>query len=150
SFIYQHIEQHDPQTFKRIARYVKQKRWDIVGGTVIQPDTNLPATETLLRHFTHGKNYFRDKFGVDVTVAWAADSFGHAECLPEILPAAGIRSFAFTRPSNAILPIAKSAFWWEAPSGSRVMAYRPMAGWYGCERDEMPRRLDQLLEASEK
>src|SRR5437016_13718982 len=38
SFIYQHIEQHDPATFKRIARYIKQGRWDVVGGTVIQPD----------------------------------------------------------------------------------------------------------------
>src|SRR4051794_13855684 len=95
SKIYEHIEENDPETFKRIAKYVKAGRWDVVGGSVIQPDTNLTGTETLARHFMRGKRYFRDRFNVDVTVAWAADSFGHAEGLPEILAAAGMKGFAF-------------------------------------------------------
>ena len=53
SAIYQHIEKADPKTFARIKKYVKSGRWDVVGGTVIQPDTNLPATETFARHFAH-------------------------------------------------------------------------------------------------
>src|SRR5688572_12082654 len=75
--IYQHIEQNDPQTFKRIRKYVDKGRWDVVGGTWIQPDTNMPATETLARHFTVGQKYFESRFGKRVRVAWAADSFGH-------------------------------------------------------------------------
>jgi alpha-mannosidase len=146
--VYQHIECHDPKTFTRIAKYVKSGRWDVVGGTVIQPDTNLPATETFARHFAHGQNYFISRFGRPARVAWAADSFGHSAGLPEILAAAGMTGFAFTRPFN--LPIAKPAFWWEAPSGARVLAYHPPAGWYGSERDEMPRRLDSLLAAAQK
>src|SRR4051812_21791733 len=121
SAIYQHIERTDPDTFKRIARYVKGGGGGVGGGTVIHPTTNLPATETFARHFLHGKKYFRDRFGVDVTVAWAADSFGHAAGLPEILAAAGMKSFAFSRPAPNILPLEKSAFWWEGPGGSRVL-----------------------------
>src|ERR1700761_155097 len=50
--IYEHIQAHDSATFARIKKYVEAGRWDIVGGTYIQPDTNLPATEILSRQFT--------------------------------------------------------------------------------------------------
>lgn len=143
--IYQHIEQNDPETFSRIKKYVKSGRWDVVGGTLIQPDTNLPMTETFARHFAHGLNYFESRFGKRVRVGWSADSFGHAAGLPEILSAAGIENYAFSRPAPNIVPIAKPAFWWEGPGGSRVLCYRPNIGWYGCEREEMTRRLDGLL-----
>ena len=145
TFIYEHIEKTDPATFARIRKYVKQGRWDPVGGTVIQPDTNLPDTETFARHFVHGQRYLRERFGRTSKVAWAADSFGHAAGMPEILAAAGIKYFAFTRPFNNVLPIPKPAFWWEGPGGARILSYRPPLGWYGCEREEMPKRLDDFL-----
>jgi alpha-mannosidase len=148
--LYRHIEEHDPSTFARLMAMVEAGRWDIVGGTVLQPDTNLPATETFARHFTHGLQYFADRFGKRPRVAWAADSFGHTAGLPEVLAAAGMTGFAFTRPFPDTLPIAKPAFWWEGPGGSRVLAYRPAAGWYGADREEMPRRLDATLEAASK
>lgn len=148
--IYQHIERIDPETFARIQQRVAEGRWDVVGGTMIQPDTNLPATETFARHFARGQTYFTSRFGKPVRAAWAADSFGHAAGLPEIMSHAGIDFFAFTRPDPKTLPIAKPAFWWEAPSGARVLSYRPPAGWYGSDDDEMPRRLDALLAEADK
>ncbi len=148
--IYQHLERHDPRTFRRIQKYASQGRWDVVGGTWLQPDTNMPATETFARHFCHGQTYFREKFGKPVSVAWAADSFGHSAGLPAILRQANIRGFAFTRPQPFILPIAKSAFWWEAAGGARVLAYRPAIGWYGAERDEVVRRLDEIIATAQK
>lgn len=148
--IYQHLERHDPDTFRRIQRHVARGRWDVVGGTWVQPDTNLPATETFARHFCHGQRYFMEKFGKPVRVAWAADSFGHSAGLPSILVQAGIRGFAFTRPAPVQLALGKSAFWWEGAGGARVMAYRPSLGWYGTERDEAARRLDEVLAAAQK
>ena len=143
--IYQHIEEHDPQTFRRIAKYVAAGRWDVVGGTVIQPDTNLPATETFARHFAHGQNYFLSRFGKQVRVAWAADSFGHSAGLPEILSEAGIQGYVFSRPDAQQVRLAKPAFWWEGPSGARVMGYRVPVGWYGSERHELLGKLDSTL-----
>ncbi len=148
--IYEHIERFDPATFARIKKMVKAGRWDVVGGTYIQPDTNLPSTETFLRHFIEGKRYVKEKFARDVKVAWAADSFGHSAGLPEILSASGIEYFAFSRPAPKILPIAKPAFWWEGSGGSRVMAYQIPVGWYGCEREEMPKRLDAFAEFAQR
>ncbi len=142
---YEHMEKHAPDVFERVRAYVKAGRWDVVGGTYVQPDTNLTSTETFLRHFTQSQDYFDSRFGLRARVAWAADSFGHSAGLPEILAASGMQGFAFTRPGPEIIAIAKPAFWWEGSAGSRVMAYRPPVGWYGNERDEMPRRLDGLL-----
>lgn len=150
SAIYAHIEKHDPETFERIKAMVAAGRWDIVGGTVVQPDTNLPATETFARHFARGGAYFESRFGVRPRIAWAADSFGHAAGLPDILAAAGMEGYAFTRPGGAQVPLSKSAFWWEGGAGGRVLAYRPSVGWYGSERDELPRRLNALLEAAKR
>jgi alpha-mannosidase len=148
--IYEHIERHDPELFDEIKKLVDAGRWEPVGGTYIQPDTNLPATETLLRQFVRGRRYFKEKFGRDVTAAWAADSFGHSAGLPEILAAAGMRSFAFTRPPQSVFPLPKPVFWWEAASGARVLCYRPDAGWYGTDRDEIEPRLDLALAEAQR
>jgi alpha-mannosidase len=149
ALIYRHIEENDPETFARIRRRVAEGRWDVVGGTFVQPDTNLTGTETFCRHFARSQAYFRSRFGRPAEVAWAADSFGHSAGLPDVLAAAGMTGFSFTRPGPGQLPLAKPAFWWEGNAGGRVLAYRPPAGWYGCERDEMPRRLDALLAAAQ-
>ena len=147
---YEHMEKHAPDLFERVRAYAKVGRWDVVGGTYVQPDTNMPATETMLRHFMLSQKYFVRRFGQRVRVAWAADSFGHSAGLPEVLAAAGMEGFAFTRPGPEILPLPKPAFWWEGSGGSRVMAYRPPVGWYGNERDEMPARLDGLLASAQQ
>jgi alpha-mannosidase len=150
SALYRHIEEHDPATFERVRRYASRGRWDIVGGTFIQPDTNLPATETLLRHFLEAKRYFLDRFGRAPTAAFAADSFGHSAGLPEILAAAGMDAFVFGRPLDDVLPLPRPAFLWEAASGRRILACRVPVWWYGTERDEVPRRMDASLEAAER
>ncbi len=146
--LYRHIEERDPKTFERIRRQIDAGRWDVVGGTHIQPDTNLPATETLARQFLSAQAYFRSRFGTAPRIAWAADSFGHSAGLPEILTQAGMTGFAFTRPEKRELALKNPAFWWEGSGGSRILAYRPTAGWYGSDRDEIPRRLDAYLEAA--
>jgi alpha-mannosidase len=143
--VYQHIQRADPATFQRIQRRVKEGRWDVVGGTVIQSDTNLPNTETFVRQFIHGKTYLERAFKKKITVAWSADSFGHAAGLPEVYAHCGIKSFAFTRPSPRDLKISSPAFCWVGPAGSKILSYRPNIGWYGSERAELPRRLDDIL-----
>ncbi len=159
AFLYEHIERFDPETFARIKEYVSLGRWDVVGGTYVQPDTNMPATETFARHFLRGQRYFTSRFGQAPRIAWAADSFGHSAGMPEILAAAGVEGYAFSRPAALNTALEQSAFgwqgangqpafWWQAASGARVLAYRVPVGWYGSERDEMPRRLDGTLAAA--
>jgi alpha-mannosidase len=147
SAIYQQIETYDPPTFGRIKKMVKAGRWDVVGGTYIQPDTNLTGTETLVRQFTHGQRYFKSRFGKAVTAGWQADSFGHSAGLPEILAAGGINFFAFTRPDIRIVPISEPAFWWIGDGGARILGLRSVTGAYLNERHTMVAHLDSVMEA---
>ena len=145
AMLYRHLEEFDPETFRRVRELVEAGRWDVIGGTVIQPDTNLPSVETLVRQYTMGLDYFREHLGVRPRAAWAADSFGHTAGMPEILAAAGMTDFSFTRPFPWTLRTAKPAFWWQAASGARILCYRPEVGWYGTNRAEVLPRLDETL-----
>lgn len=146
--IYEHIQRHDPATFARIQRQIAAGRWDVVGGTYVQPDTNLPATEVCARHLQCGLGYAWRELGVRPRVAWCADSFGHSAGWPEIYAAAGMKAFAFSRPMAADLPLPGPAFWWEAASGARILSWRIPLGWYGSKRDEVTGRLDATLAAA--
>lgn len=144
--IYRHIQEHDRPTFDRIRELIEAGRWDVVGGTLCQPDTNLPATEVLNRHFASGLDYMRRELGVRPRVAWAADSFGHSFGWPEIYAAAGMEYFAFSRPFEIDCPLPSPAFWWEGPGARRVLSWRVPVGWYGTDRGEVAGRLDQYRE----
>ncbi len=143
--IYEHIRRTDPATFARIKRMIRADRWDAVGGSWIQPDTNLLESETLCRHYDVGLRYFRGQLGVRVKCGWQADSFGHTAGLPDVFAAGGIENFAFTRPPQEVLPLKTPAFWWHGRGGARILAYRAPIGWYGCERTEVLPRFDQLV-----
>jgi alpha-mannosidase len=151
SLIYETTQRYDPETFQAIRAFVEDGRWEIVGGNVVQPDMNLPGTAAMRKQFEMGKRYFRETFGVDVKVAWAADAFGHSGGMPDLLSEAGFDCFACTRPFQGQLPLDRPAFWWRGLGGATLLSYRPRdCGWYGCERDEMPKRLDAVLnEASD-
>lgn len=148
SVIYEHIEKYDPATFVRIQKQAAAGRWDVVGGMAMQPDHLMPATEALIRQFVVGQRYFQRVFGKPVRTAWAADSFGHSAGLPEIFAAAGIDSFAFTRPNATCMPLESPAFWWEGASGYRVLTYRPLTGMYYSDRTGLGENLDATLERS--
>lgn len=143
--IYEHIRRTDPATFARIRRMIRSGRWDAVGGSWIQPDTNLLDSETLCRHYDVGLRYFREQLGVRVKCGWQADSFGHTAGLPDVLAAGGIENFAFTRPPQEVLPLKTPAFWWHGRGGARILGYRAPIGWYGCERTEVHPRFDHLV-----
>jgi alpha-mannosidase len=145
SAIYQHVEKYDPHTFARIKKMVKAGRWDVVGGTYIQPDTNLPCAETLVRQYAHGQRYFKSRFGKAVTAGWQADSFGHTAGLPEILAASGINFFAFSRPSYKVVTLAEHAFWWVGDGGARILAQRAPTVSYQNERYNMLELLDEVM-----
>jgi alpha-mannosidase len=148
--IYEHIEKHDPATFKRIAKRVAEGRWDVIGGSWVQADNNLPATETIVRQYLHGNRTFTRMFGKAATAGWAPDAFGQAGGLPDIMAGAGLTDFMYCRPEAAVNPFDLPAFWWEGPAGNRVLAYRPYNRWYCFERHELFVHLDRALEAASR
>ena len=85
------------------------------------PDTMLPTGEVLVREILFGKQYCRDKLGVDVPVAWAADSFGMNAQLPQIYKKAGYKWLAFRR--GAKREITHSEFIWKGLDGTTILSH---------------------------
>jgi alpha-mannosidase len=123
--VYEAIEKNYPSLFEEIRRKVGEGTWIPVGGMWAEPDLNMPDGESFARQLLYGKRYFLDKFGVDVTVGWNPDAFGHNWQLPQILNKAGIRYYIFERCAPEKTPF----FWWEGKDGSRLLCHVPQ-GWY--------------------
>ncbi|HEX8634228.1 MAG TPA: glycoside hydrolase family 38 C-terminal domain-containing protein [Pyrinomonadaceae bacterium] len=125
---YEWVERADPPMFAEIKERVREGRWELVGGWPVEPDCNIPSTESLIRHCLYGKNYFRRAFGVDVQIGFNPDSFGHPAGLPSVLSGAGYRYYVFMRPQEHEMKL-PLLFRWESPDGSRVLALRIRRGY---------------------
>jgi alpha-mannosidase len=131
---YRWVLRTEPEMFAEIKNRIEQGRWEVLGAWPVEPDCNIPSTESFVRHCLYGKNFIRQSFGVDVRIGFNPDSFGHAAGLPTILKHAGYGYYVFQRPGDKenTLP---HIFWWEAPDGSRVLANRIWKGYDGDTED---------------
>lgn len=118
------VEECDPDLFAEIAARVAEGRWVHVGGWWVEPDCNMPGPESFVRQGLYGQRYLQSRFGRTATVGMNADPFGHHAMLPQILRGQGLDSYTFLRPGPHEGDLEPSTFWWEAPDGSRVLAYR--------------------------
>ncbi len=125
---YAWVERADPKMFEEVRQRIKEGRWEVVGGWPVEPDCNVPAAESFVRHSLYGKDYFRRALGVDVNIGFNPDAFGHAAGLPTLLRGAGFKYYVFMRPqeNEMRLPL---LFWWEGPDGSRLLTLRIRRGY---------------------
>jgi len=141
--MYEWMEEFFPEIFEGIKEKVKEGRWEIVGGSWDEHNSNIPCGESLVRQYLYGKRYFRDKFGVDVKVAWLPDVFGYCWSLPQILKKSGIDYFLTLKLKWQIerndppLPFPFHIFRWEAPDGSSVLSYHTVAGYSPNIKDDV-------------
>ena len=118
------ILEHDRPLFERVAERIREGRLEIVGGWWVEPDCNLPSGEAFVRHALYSQRFLHAHTGRIATVGCNVDPFGHNAMLPQLLAKARMTSYAFLRPSPNEKQLPAQTFWWEAPDGSRVMAYR--------------------------
>ena len=121
TFLLQKIEERNPELWRRIHNRIKAGKLEIVDGQYLMPDTMLPSGEVLIREILFGKRYCQEKFGIDVPVAWAADSFGMNAQLPQIYKKAGYKWLAFRRGARA--DIKESEFLWKGLDGTTILAH---------------------------
>lgn len=139
--LYQWAERFDPALFDDIRRLVRAGRWAIAGGWFIQPDANLPGTESLIRTIAEGRRYFRDRFGAAPRVAYNFDSFGHSGGLPQILRQSGYEMYVHMRPQAPDLALPSDLYRWRGVDGTIIPAYRIAVGLYHTEHDNIEARL---------
>ena len=138
------VEESDPELFARIRERVAEGRWQLAGGWWVEPDCNLPMGESFVRQGLYGQRYLLEKFGTIATVGMNVDPFGHNAMLPQILRGQGMDSYCFMRPGPHESTLPWTAFWWEAPDGSRVLAYR-IPHEYGSHGGDISGQTDKAL-----
>jgi len=119
------VERYDPALFDRIRRLVKKGQWEIVGGQWVEPDNAIPSGESHLRQLLWGQRYAQSKFGVTSRVAWCPDSFIlQPASLVDLLTDAGMEFLVLKRPRERFHSLPIEPFWWQSPSGQRILTLR--------------------------
>ncbi|NDJ78066.1 MAG: alpha-mannosidase [Chloroflexi bacterium] len=122
--LYQMVAEDAPELFDRIKAQIAEGRWNATGATWVEPDTNLPSGEALVRQFLYGMRYFQRELGVRPEVLWLPDVFGYCGALPQIMALAGIRYFFTSKLSwNQYNRHPYDTFWWEGLDGTRVLTH---------------------------
>jgi alpha-mannosidase len=150
SVLYRWVESYDPALFKSIKKMVKANRWCISGGWFLQPDLNLPDTESILRQIMEGRRYFYKKFDTLPQVAYNFDVFGHSSGLPQILNLAGYKFYIHMRPEPHQLELPADLYQWRGIDGSIIPAFRTQIGFYHHEYDNLEEMVAQCIDLALK
>jgi alpha-mannosidase len=123
--LYQYTEENYPQIFEQIKDRVKEGRWELIGGTWVEPDCNAIGAESLARQFLLGRSYFRRHFGdVDTPLLWLPDTFGYSWALPQLIKLAGMKYFITHKMSwNQYNQMPYQILWWQGLDGTRVLTH---------------------------
>lgn len=148
AWVYQIVERIDAELFARIGRLVERGQWHVTGGQFIQPDSNLPTEVGWRRQFRHGRRYFRDRFGVEPTVACNVDSFGHPATLPDILASEGYEAYVFHRPHESQVSLPAATFRWRGSGGAEVIGFR-IAPVYVTRTDDLWGQITVAIETAD-
>ena len=120
AYVRPYLERY-PEDRAAFRKFVEEGRLQLVGGTDVMPDVNMPSGESFVRQILYGKTYYRDQLGVDVTVGWNLDTFGHHAQMPQILKGAGYKSYWFFRGVPSLST--PSEFMWQGIDGTQIPAF---------------------------
>jgi alpha-mannosidase len=118
------FEQH-PALEAEVRQRIAEGRWEATGAMYVEPDTNMPNGESLVRQLVLGRRRLRALAGEhESQVLWLPDTFGFSWALPQLLVQAGIRWFFTIKPSwNETNQLPADTFWWRGVDGSQVLAH---------------------------
>jgi alpha-mannosidase len=120
---YEFMKEYYPADYERVKQYVAAGRWFPAGSSVDECDANVPALESLVRHFLYGNRFFQHEFGIQSDEFMLPDCFGFPASLPTILAHGGIKGFSTQKLTwGSAVGIPFSIGTWIGPDGSSVVA----------------------------
>ncbi len=139
-----------PELYERIREAISKGQWIADGAMYVEPDTNMPSGEALVRQVLHGKRYYKDAFGLESRVLWLPDTFGYTAALPQIL-----------RKCHVDYLVTQKIFWsyndgdrfpyhyfnWVGMDGSRVTSFLPTSYTYRTDPKELCRIWNSRVQA---
>lgn len=118
------VKEADPEMLEEIRLRVKEGRFEIVGGWLVEPDCNMPSEESFAMQSLYGQRLYNELLGKKASIGYCPDSFGHSATIPKILRESEMDSYVFMRPKPHENNIPRSVFRWKADDGSEVTTYR--------------------------
>lgn len=122
--LYKFLKEDYPEIFNQVKEKIASGEWEITGGMWIEPDTNIPSSESLIRQILFGKRFIRDEFGKETTLVWLPDVFGFSWALPQIMKKSGIKYFLTSKISwNQFNRFPYDTFYWRGIDGTKILTY---------------------------
>lgn len=120
---YKMMKEYFPESYKRVADYIKQGRWFISGSSVDEGEVNISSSESVIRQVLYGNLYFRREFNKESYDYMLPDCFGFVATMPQVWNHAGLLGFSTQkltwRSSNGV-PFNIGI--WEGPDGKGLLA----------------------------
>ena len=119
----EYLKGRPAKQIERLKKRVGEGRIEICGLMLNMSEI---ATESSLAALLRPLREMKDDFGFRVHTAMQNDVNGAGWCLVDYFSDIGIRSLTMgINRTRSLLPFDKpTTFWWESPSGKRVLAYR--------------------------
>ncbi|MFT4029710.1 MAG: glycoside hydrolase family 38 C-terminal domain-containing protein [Protaetiibacter sp.] len=128
------MREQQPALYTRIRDAVAAGRIELQGSFWVEPDTNLPSGEALVRQASVGRRFLREEFGLDdeqLRLCWLPDTFGYSGNLPQILRGTGMDRFVTIKLAwNRTNVFPHRTFRWRGIDGSEVLVHMPPEGDY--------------------
>ena len=136
---YEMCRKRYPELYQHICEAVRKGQWIADGAMYVEPDTNMPSGEALIRQVLHGKRYYKDVFGLESRVLWLPDTFGYTAALPQILRKCGVDYLVTQKifwSYNDADRFPYHYFHWVGMDGSRVTSFLPTSYTYRTDPKE--------------
>ncbi|CAO3644807.1 unnamed protein product [Cunninghamella blakesleeana] len=131
---YEWLREIYPSLFEKVKEKEKSGRWEVIGGSWVEHDTNMPSGESLCRQMLLGQHYYEKHFGKRTKVFWLPDSFGYSGQLPQVLKQSGCDYFFTQKLSwNNINKFPLTTFWWTGIDNTSILTHLTPADTYGAE-----------------
>lgn len=122
--LYKFLKRDHPALFARVKKKIASGEWEVTGGTWVEPDTNCPSGESLVRQFLFGRRFVREEFGQEMNLLWLPDVFGYSAALPQIILKSGMKYFMTTKISwSQFNRFPHDTFLWRGLDGSEVLTH---------------------------
>ena len=118
----EYLRSRPSSQIKRLQKRIEEGRIEVTGMYANMAEI---SDENLMYDFLQPLKEF-SKLNIPVKTAMQNDVNGIAWCMPDYFKNTGVRYLIMgINMTRSILPFDKpTAFWWEAPSGSRLLAFR--------------------------
>jgi alpha-mannosidase len=118
------MTQDYPKLAAKIAARIKSGQFELIGGSWVEMDSNLPSGESLVRQFLFGQRLYKKQSGRRCKTAWLPDSFGYSSQFPQLARLVGMDYFFTQKLSwNNINSFPHSTFNWQGLDGTQILTH---------------------------